>query len=131
LVHGEGLDVDHLVIGTPGLFVITRYDTRVPPFSRRPVDREQLNNVVRVALHEARMVSRRLSRLSGRQLTAWPIVVINDGTLDVTKAAGDAYVIAEQLLIPWLKSLMPVFDPHVVESVVAHASSPDTWALGA
>ena len=130
-VAHEGLDVDHLVIGMPGLFAITRYDTRVAPPARRPVDREQLGSILRVAQHEARAVSRRLSRLSGHPLTAWPVVVINDGTLDVTKASGDAYVVAEQLVIPWLKSLMPVLEPGVVESVVTHVLSPETRALGA
>ena len=128
---GEGLDLDHLVIGMPGLFVITRYDTRAVPQARRPVDRDQLVNVLRVAQHEARAIARRLSRLSGHPLTAWPVVVINDGTLNVTKASGDAYVVAEQLVIPWLKSLMPVLEPDVVDSVVTHALSPETWALGA
>ena len=131
VAHGEGLDLDHLVIGMPGLFVITHADTRVAPTARRPKDRDHLATVLRVAAHEARLVSRRLSRLTDHPLTAWPVVVINDGTLDVTKASGDAYVVAEQLVIPWLKSLMPVLDAKVVESVVFHASSPDTWALGA
>ena len=89
-----------------------------------------MDGVLRVALHEARTVGRRLSRLSGEQLSAWPIVVMSGG-LDVSKAAGDAYVVSEPLLIPWLKSLMPVLDQDVVAAVALHASAPDTWAIGA
>lgn len=131
VLGGHGLDADHLVIGAPGLFSITEYGRRVGPYRRRLADREALPNVLRVAQHETRVISRRLGRLSGVAITAWPVIAMNDGRLDVTKAAGDAYVVAEQLLVPWLKSLMPVFDPEDINSIVAHASASETWALGA
>jgi hypothetical protein len=123
--------VDHLVIGAPGLFTITVFDKRIPPYPRRPADRAAMSSVLRVAQHETRLVSRRLGRSTEEPITAWPVIVVNDGTLDVTKAAGDAYVVAEPLLIPWLKSLMPVFDPEVVATLVDHAGAEETWALGA
>jgi hypothetical protein len=131
VLHVTPLDVDHLLVGTPGIFAITIYDKRVSPFDRRRAGRPGMDHVLRIARHEARLISRRLTRLSGEPLSAWPVVVINDGTFDVTKAAGDAYVVAQPLLIPWLKSLMSVLDPETVAAAASHAGDPGTWALGA
>jgi hypothetical protein len=84
-----------------------------------------------VVQHEARIVARRLDRLMGETLSAWPVVVVRDGSLDVTKTPDDAYVVSEPLLIPWLKSLMPVLSPDSVAALASLAATADTWAVGA
>ena len=133
LVHErEGLKIDHLVIGRPGLFVISSYDFEEPArfsSSRDPVAVK--SNVTSRAVHAARAVSRRLTRVSGEQVAAWPVIVVNGVSLDVKKEPGEVYVVSEQLLVPWLKSLVPTYSLKTVQAVHSKAASAATWSVSA
>lgn len=125
------LRFSHLVVGRPGLFAITVPDGYDPSRGRRLGRGAPANTVFAVAAHQAYVVSRRLSRVAGRDLKTWPVVVVGGVPLDIRKESGDVYVVAEPLLVPWLKSLVPIYDDDTLALLQEHAVATATWAGGA
>jgi hypothetical protein len=109
--HGDAdADIDHLVIGPPGVFTIT---------TSGPV----------AADLEARAASRALSRAIGSPIVAAPIVVV---TTKHGQPGGPA-VVPVPRLVRHLRDLPAVFDPAAAASVARAAEEWTTWrpfALG-
>lgn len=109
--HGDAdADIDHLVIGPPGVFTIT---------TSGPV----------AADLEARAASRALSRATGSPIVAAPIVVV---TTKHVQPGGPAAVSVPRL-VRHLRDLPAIFGPDVVASVARAAEEWTTWrpfALG-
>jgi len=101
--HGDG-DIDHLVIGPPGVVTITAAG-RV------------------TAEVEARAASRSLTRATGVPIVAEAIVVVDGPSLD---RDGPAVVPARRL-VRHLRDLPRVFDPDLVASVARVAEEWTTW----
>lgn len=101
--HGDdGADIDHLVIGPPGVFTVT---------TSGAVTSEV----------EARAASRALSRATGATVSATAIVVTT-----ATAARGDGVVPTQQLL-RHLRDLPAVYGPDLVASVARAAEEWTTW----
>jgi len=101
--HGDAdADIDHLVIGPPGVFVIN---------SAGPVAAEV----------EARAASRSLSRATGAPISATAVLVAEGAS-----PIGPARVAAARL-VGHLRGLPTVFGPDVVASVARAAEEWTTW----
>ena len=129
LPHGpEGAHIDHLVIGRAGVFVVNVKQLTDARLAGRQPDPRGSSHAA-VAAFEGRVASRRLTRAAGEDVAAWPLLLAAGGGLDVRKGAADVYLIAEQLLVPWLKSLAPVYSEQETADLYAHASDPATWSV--
>lgn len=103
--HGDaGADIDHLVIGPPGVVTIT---------TSGPVTADL----------EARAASRALSRATGSTIVAAPIVVAATGD----DRPGVPTVVTVPRLLRHLRDLPGVFGPDVVASVARAAEEWTTW----
>ena len=127
----RGKDIDHLVLGPPGLFAI---NTKHPAGARITVkgrDACYLNGVWKPYLKDARRDAR---ATRDHLLTVVPAavavhaVVCTVGAQRTVATPADAVTVldAEQL-VPWLTGHRPVLDPTQVQDVFAHARRPDTW----
>ena len=128
---GHGPDVEHVIFGRPGVFVLEPQQLS-SPVARSVRTGHGATSVVPVIpsiAHEASRVGRVLSRASGREVVAWPLKVSVTGALQIRNEGYDVHVVSEQLLVPWLKSLQDVLTDEEVALLYALAREPSTWNL--
>ena len=130
-VGARGANVDHLLIGRPGVFVINTKmlsgDVRVEGDDilvdgrRRPfVDKQEA---------EAKRVRELLVTATGRRsLWVQGMVVFVNSRLVVGETPSNIVVLPADALVGWLNALPPKMDPGEVQELARAAWSEDTWA---
>lgn len=129
-------DIDHVVIGPGGVFVInTKYSPGKDVWSAGVgmfVGGHKQRYVTR-SLDEARDASRRLTTSVGQNVPVFGVVVFVDpGEINRKETAGvegqTTYVLRDDELLPMMRSGQ-MFSPDEIESIVASAVRPGTWHI--
>lgn len=127
----RGSDIDHVVVGPPGLFTINtklHEDAKVWVGSRRMLVNGQPTDHLRNARFEAQRVARLMTTATGVAMTATPIITIV-GAREITfkERPTDVVVLREGELTRWLKRRRPVLEPSVRERLATIVGRRETW----
>lgn len=127
----RGSDIDHVVVGPPGLFTInTKFhdDARIWVASRRILVNGQSTDHLRNARFEAQRVARLMTTATGAPVTATPIIAIV-GARDITfkERPADVIVLREGELTRWLKRRRSTLEPTDRERLAASVIRRETW----
>jgi Nuclease-related domain len=127
-----GIDLDHVVIGPGGLFVI---HVECHPGAAVHVDGEhvlvdgQRHRYVRHSRYEANRASALLTTALGYPVTASGVVVFTgQRLLGLRRLPDDVHVTGRRGLVRWLESRPMTLSPYVVELLYTAAAHSVTWS---
>lgn len=126
----QGANLDHLVIGPPGVFTInTKYQSgRVTVYDRAILHNGHKTAYIPKALAEARKVQRGISRVVGREIAARGVLVFVGATPDIRKRPPDLAVLTARRIPRWFtKQKQQALTPAEVTQLAAAACLPQTW----
>ena len=130
-VGERGSDIDHLIIGPPGVFTINAKhhpgakiwiggDTFMVNGHRHPY--------VRNSRFEAKRAARLLSVATGLSVVAVGVVVpVGAAEIRVKKLPVDVKVVNRMRLVRWLESLPALLTPEHIEALYSAARRSTTW----
>lgn len=132
-LDGGAADLDHLLIGPPGVCVInTRFhrDRRVLLDGERLVVSGVRTDAVPRARAEAARVRELLLPLlgGGNRVPVRPVIAVVGAPVRVRRWPDDVVVATESALVPALRGMAPVLGPHAVAEVYEVARHAGSWA---
>jgi hypothetical protein len=130
--YPSGTDVDHLVIGPPGVFTVNskhHKGKKVWYGDRAITVNGGKTRHIPASLSEARKASAALTRACGFTVKARPVLaVVGAAKLEVRQAAPPVLVLAADDLPSRLSGMSPVLAPDEVERIYAVARMGRTWS---
>lgn len=127
--RGES-DIDHLVIGPPGVFCL---NTKHHPRGRVWVGRDAVlvngraMPYVRNARLEARRAASALTAACGRRVAVRPAIVVVCAVLTVRAQPAQVHVVDDRGVARWLAAQRPVLGPAEVDGIFEQARRAATW----
>lgn len=130
-VGAGSADIDHLVIGPPGVFTLNtkHHSERDVWVGRRSL---RVNGTkaphVRHSVHEGERATKILSHVAGRPVgvTAM-IVLVGASKLNVKEKHETVEILASQTLLRWFKHRPVTLSPDDLATLTAHAQRPELW----
>ncbi len=130
-VGREGARLDHLVIGPPGVFVVTTRNhpgADVVVSGRNVLVSETKVAHIRVAELALGSAERGLSQALGGPLVVTGLLVFVDpASLSLRTVSKDLQVLASADMLPWLEAQPDVFDEEEVTRIAGAAGIASTW----
>ena len=130
-VGNRGSDIDHVVIGPPGVFTLNakRHDQgNAMVYEKSIYVNGQKVPYLRNARFEAERASILLSAACGFDVPVRPVIVFVDlADFTVKQQPPDVHVINRRALLKYLRELPPILDPRAVEVIWANARWDTTW----
>jgi len=130
-VGNRGADIDHLVIGPPGVFTI---NTKHHPRGSIFVDGDtfMVNGkhypYVANSRFEAKRAANSLSRTVGFRVPVTPLIVpLGFRKIVVRETPRGVFVIAASDIVPWLAGYPRIFPPHIIPTIHEQARISTTW----
>lgn len=130
VVNAKGTNVDHLVVGPPGVFSI---NTKHHPKAKVVVTERTFRvngyrkDYLPVAVSEARSVSRTLGASVGFAVPVRPVIVMVGAKLEVRSAPPDVSVVPCNDLPTWFLRLGREVPDDRMRAVMRAAGRPSTW----
>ncbi|MBC3194734.1 NERD domain-containing protein [Pseudonocardia sp. C8] len=132
-LDGGAADLDHVLVGPPGICVINSRHHR-----RRPVlldgDRLVVSGVSTDAVPRARLEAQRVRELllprlgaDGARVPVRPVIAVIGAPMRVRRWPDDVVVATEGALVHALRGLAAVLDPAEVERIHGVARRPEAW----
>jgi len=132
-VGNKGSDIDHVVIGPPGVFTLNtkhRPDGRVWVAEHSFMVNGQKTNYLRNSEFEAERASKLLSAACGFNVDVKPIIVVIAAKLTIKAQPPNVKVVARKRIAKWLSKCQPVLAPERVENIYEQARRDTTWRTG-
>jgi hypothetical protein len=129
-VGDRGSDIDHVVIGPPGVFTLnTKNHTgkKVWVAERTFMVDGQKTPYLRNSTFEAKRASQLLTAACGFGVTVEPIIVLIAAQLTVKSRPLDVHVVGRKDIVKWLSKRPSVLTPEGVEEVFGRARKDTTW----
>lgn len=130
-VGENGSDIDHVVIGPPGVFTLNakRHPRGKAWVGERMVMvNGQRTDYLRNSRHEAQRASRLLSAACNRAVAVKAAIVFVDlDDFNVKQMPADVHVTTRRRLLDWLGSMPAALDADTIELVFSHARLSTTW----
>lgn len=127
----RGSDVDHIVVGPPGVFTINakfHERARVWVGARRILVDGQKTDHIRNARFEASRVARTLAARLGKEVpTLALIVVVAARSLTIRQQPADVAVLSSSAVARWLSRQSPMLDADSLGAVTSAVRDPATW----
>lgn len=130
-VGDRGSDIDHVVIGPPGVITI---NTKRHPGGKAWVGERtvmvngQKTDYLRNSRFEAKRAARLLSAACGKPIDARAAIVFVDlDDFNLKQMPSDVHVTTRRRLIGWLRSLPVVASPATIEEIFGLARVSTTW----
>lgn len=124
-------DIDHVVIGPPGVFTINTKNHSDQPVwvaGQTLMIAGKRQPHIRNATHEATRAARLLSKRAGLAIpVAGLVVIVDPKSLTIREKPAQVTVLTHNQLMRWLRTRKPVLSPDLVARVAAVAVLPDTW----
>ena len=130
----KGANLDHLVIGPPGLFALNTKNLtgKLTVYEHAILQNGHKTAFVPAALREARTVQQRLSAAAGRKVHAWSILVVMGCDIEVKRPLANLTLVRASGLPGWLDQLPHgALTPGEVLELERLARTPGTWSSGA
>lgn len=134
-VGSKGSDIDHVVIGPPGVFTLNAKnhpDANVWVRGETFKVNGQNQPYVRNSRFEAERAARLLSAATGSPVTATAVIVVCGATrgLTIKEQPRDIRVVARRQVARWLRGLPPVLSDEQVDGIYERARRSVTWQSG-
>jgi hypothetical protein len=132
-VGEKGSDIDHVVIGLPGVFTLnTKNHIRSNVWVTKNVFmvNGQKREYFRNSRHEAKRASGLLSAACGFEVPVEPIIVVMAAKLTVKSQPTDVHVVGRKRIRKWLTQRGSTLTPERVEQIYEHARRDLTWRPG-
>jgi hypothetical protein len=129
-VGERGSDIDHVVIGPPGVFTLNTKNhsgANVWIADRSFLVNGQKTDYVRNSRHEANRAAKLLSASCGFAVSVEPIIVLMAGTLKIKAEPTDVRVVVRRQIANRLLKLPPTLGPDAVERIYEQARRASTW----
>ncbi|HEX8002916.1 MAG TPA: nuclease-related domain-containing protein [Mycobacteriales bacterium] len=128
-VGDRGANVDHLVIGPPGVFSMNTKNLTGTVWVAHDVffSNRGRTDFVPKARYEARRVARVLSRATGTPVRVHGVLVVFADRVTVKEQPRDVTVVLPTALTRWLEWQRPCLTPEQVRSIARAARNPRTW----
>lgn len=130
-VPDRDTDIDHLVIGPPGVFSLNtkhHIDAVVWVAGDNLYVNSRPTSYIRASRSEARRVSKILSAASGMRVEArGVVVVVNARSFVIKEPPRDVAVVYRMQLVDWLTSQPAMYPDSWIEQVFAIARRSSTW----
>ena len=130
-IGDRGTDIDHLVIGPPGVYSLNTKNHAGKKVwvhtNAFRVNGHRHNEYLWASRSEAEKSSRLLATACGFSVPVTGVVVVIADRLDVREMPPVTPVIARKRIVDWLRSQPPHLSPAEVESIYGAARQPATW----
>jgi hypothetical protein len=130
-VGDNGSDIDHVVVGPPGVFTL---NTKRHPGGKVWVAENAFlvngyrTDYLRNSRYEAKRATRLLSAACPQAITVTPVIVCVDlEAFTLKQMPSDVYVTTRHRLVAWLRSLPPTLEPGAIDAIFAEARLSTTW----
>ena len=130
-VGERGSDIDHVVIGPPGVFTL---NAKRHPHGKAWVGERaimingQRTDYLRNSRFEGKRAAALLSESCGYPVSVTPVIVFVDlDVFNVKQLPLDVHVTTRKRLLDWFRSLPPTLAPDDVEMIFTHARQSTTW----
>ena len=123
-------DIDHVVIGPPGVFTLNTKNhsrARVWIAERSFLVNGRKTDYLSKSRFEAERASKLLSASCRFPITAEPVIVVMAAALTIKAQPRDVHVVARKQITNWLSSRPPVLDPKTVDTIHEQARRDSTW----
>jgi len=132
-VGNNGSDIDHLVVGPGGVFVLNskhHKEAKIWVAGDVFMVNGQRHPYVRNSRHEAVRAAKLLSKASGIAVSVrGVIVVVNAGSFTIKKQPADVYVVNRRRLRRWLEQQPEELDEVSVAAIFELARRSSTWRI--
>jgi hypothetical protein len=129
-VGDKGSDIDHLVIGPPGVFSLnTKNHTgkSVWVAERAFMVSGQKTSYLRNSTFEAKRATKLLTAACGFSVPVEPVIVVMAEKLTIKGRPIGVHVVARKQVTKWLKSRPTTLTPEGVAEIYQQARSSATW----
>ena len=123
-------DIDHVVIGPPGVFTLnTKNHSRKKVWvaEKAFMVSGQKTNYLRNSRHEAARTSKLLTTACGFDVQVEPIIVVIAAELTIKAQPADVHVVARKLIGKWLERRPATLSPVAVAAIYEMARRDTTW----
>ncbi|HZA40717.1 MAG TPA: nuclease-related domain-containing protein [Actinomycetota bacterium] len=130
VINERGTNIDHIVIGPPGVFSLNtkhRPKAKIVVTERSFLVNGYRENYLPVAVSEAAKVSRTLEASVGFTVPVNPVIVVMGAELEVRSAPAEVSVVRRKDLLKWFLSLPPRLAEDRVQALMHAAGRPSTW----
>lgn len=132
-VGAKDSDIDHVVIGPPGVFTLnTKNHSRKKVWvaDKAFMVSGQKTNYLRNSRHEAARASKLLTAACGFNVQVEPIIVVIAAELTIKAQPTDVHVVARKRIGKWLERRPATLSPVAVEAIYEMARRDSTWRTG-
>ena len=129
-VGNGGSDIDHVVIGPPGVFTLNTKNHRTAKVwvaERAFMVNGQKVPYLRNSRFEGARASKLLSRACQFNIVVEPIIVVIAAELTIKAQPPDVHVVRRRRIAKWLASRPPILTPEGVQIVYDQARRHETW----
>ncbi|MFZ0834488.1 MAG: nuclease-related domain-containing protein, partial [Mycobacterium sp.] len=126
-------DIDHVVIGPPGVFTLnTKNHSRKKVWvaEKAFMVSDQKTNYLRNSRHEAARASKLLTTACGFDVQVEPVIVVIAAELTIKSQPADVHVVARKRIGKWLERRPATLSPVAVEAIYEMARRDTTWRTG-
>ncbi len=128
---GKGdTDIDHVVIGPPGVFTLNTKNHlggRVSVNAKAVYVNGQYQPYIAKSRAEGKRATKLLSTACGHVVAARPLIVIMANDLRIKASPEDVGVVGRKRISKWLASQRPILTNDSVEAIYAIARRRSTW----
>jgi hypothetical protein len=129
-VGEQDSDIDHVVIGPPGVFTLnTKNHSRKKVWvaEKAFMVSGQKTNYLRNSRHEAARASKLLTTACGFDVQVEPIIVVIAAELTIKAQPADVHVVARKRIGKWLERRPAILSTAAVEAIYEMARRDTTW----
>ena len=129
-VGNKGADIDHVVIGLPGVFTLNTKNHlggRASVTSKAIYVNGKYQPYLAKSRAEGTWATKSLRVACGIDVVVHPVIVVMATDLRVKSAPEGVSVVGRKRIAQWLLNQPPIFDPPAVEDIYAAARSRSTW----
>ena len=123
-------DIDHVVIGPPGVFTLNTKNHlggRVSVNAKAIYVNGTYQPYIAKSRAEGKRATKLLSAACGYNVTAHPLIVIMAKDLRIKGSPEDVSIVGRKRISKWLSSQPPTLTPDAVEAIYAVARRRATW----
>ena len=129
-VGDHGSDIDHIVVGPPGVFTLNTKNhagKNVWVAKHSFMVNGQRTHYLKKSRFEAQRTTRLLSSACGFAVTVDPVIVVIASQLKVKHAPSGVHVVGHKRIARWLRHQPAVLTSRAIEEIFEQARVPSTW----
>ena len=129
-VGDKDSDIDHVVIGPPGVFTLNTKNhpgKQIWVAERAFMVSGQRTDYLRNSMFEARRASKLLSAACGFDISVVPVIVVMAEKLTIKAPPDGVHVVARKGIVKWLKARPATLTPEGIAEIFQQARSAATW----